>query len=286
MLIFIGSLPSLHGGNSLEPMNLWALYGIGADIRPVGTLSAEGRIADNLRVIYSASFALEYLLDELGLPLEQCRGSASTLKASLASLIDANPEETIGAERNREIRENLKAFETIFRNELPFVPAYCVTPKSILSTPKLVNAADEMFTEAIRSRLPPKAVNDIRSAGRCLAFNLPTAVGFHILRALEAIAVDYVVRASGSKPTKRDLGEYIRLLANNGAHADVTFSIDQIRKLYRNPLMHPEDELDSEEAVDLFLLCRSAINTTIRDMEDRKLFDAPVPVATAVANVP
>src|SRR6266536_2929824 len=81
------------------------------------------------------------------------------------------------------------------------------------------------------------------------------------------------LRQPGERPERRELGVYIAILKTQKASEDVTFIIDQIRRLHRNPLMHPEDTLTPDEALDLFLLCRSAISTTISDMEAKKLFD-------------
>lgn len=48
--------------------------------------------------------------------------------------------------------------------------------------------------------------------------------------------------------------------------------------------MHPEDVLNVDEALDLFLLCRSAINTTLSDMESKKLFEVKEEKPVTVSN--
>jgi hypothetical protein len=180
------------------------------------------------------------------------------------------------------LKEALNAFEIILRNTLSSVPVYQVSPKGILSTDKLVNGSEQMFSKAVLDRLSDIAISDIKAAGRCLAFNLPTSSGFHIIRALEAVVVDYIVRKTGSRPPKRDLGAYVDILRQEHANDDVVFVIDQIRRLHRNPLMHPEDVLDPDHAMDLLLLCRSAINATISDMEVQNVFSKPIKLAQAV----
>jgi len=113
---------------------------------------------------------------------------------------------------------------------------------------------------------------DIQQAGKCLAFEMCTATGFHALRALESVMCEYL-RLRDITPTKRDMGEYVRLLVGDGADQGVIAIIDQLRKLYRNPLMHPEDNLETtDEAIGVFQLSTTAIGGLIRDMEKRKLF--------------
>ena len=40
----------------------------------------------------------------------------------------------------------------------------------------------------------------------------------------------------------------------------------QITNLYRKPLMHPQDMLTPDEAVNLFCVCQSAVEGLVSDM--------------------
>ena len=274
----------------LNSVNLWGFYAIGGNIRKLASLQGSAPLAECHAILSDAEIALNFLLyNENMLPLEDCRGSGGELWNQLRAHIqraNAQPEAPLGEHECAYLQEALKAFDIILRNTLASAPAYFVVPKGILSTSKLVNAAEEMLSKAVLQRLSGTAVSDIRAAGRCLAFNLPTSVGFHILRALEAVVIDYIVRKTGTRPTKRDLGEYVRILKAEGANEDVSFVIDQIRRLHRNPLMHPEDTLTEDESIDLFLLCRSAINATVADMETKHLFAVTDPSAAVIPGIP
>ena len=57
----------------------------------------------------------------------------------------------------------------------------------------------------------------------------------------------------------RNWGAYIRILRTKGADEKVIASLDQIRELHRNPVMHPEETLSSDEATTLFGIAQSAI---------------------------
>ena len=95
---------------------------------------------------------------------------------------------SVGAVYIKTFAEKLK--ESVLRSELLVLRAYSVSDKGILSILKLVNAAEEMFSKGVQDRLSEIAKRDVQSAGRCLAFTLPTACGFHIIRALEGVVVD------------------------------------------------------------------------------------------------
>jgi len=56
----------------------------------------------------------------------------------------------------------------------------------IYHTALLVNRADEVFAPDVLDRLSERTRAEWRAAGRCLAFHLHTACGFHLLRAAES----------------------------------------------------------------------------------------------------
>jgi len=45
--------------------------------------------------------------------------------------------------------------------------------------------------------------------------------------------------------------------------------IGQIRDMYRNPLIHPEDNLDEDRAIILFDVCKSAIVAMVSEMNEK-----------------
>jgi hypothetical protein len=78
---------------------------------------------------------------------------------------------------------------------------------------RLIGEADKVFPECLRKTLISEQVlNDFRVAGRCLAFDLPTACGFHAFRAADAMIRPYHTHFVGVPPGKepKDWGGYIR----------------------------------------------------------------------------
>jgi hypothetical protein len=166
----------------------------------------------------------------------------------------------------------IEGFGITFQDELDRVPMFTVTPKGNLDVRRLVKGISDGFPKSTIELLDGFVMNDINYSGRCLAFELPTSSGFHILRAVETCAKAYVYSATGSLPpiNKRNWGEYIEQLKNANAHNDV-LDVLRILKTKRNPLMHPYDNLDVDEAISLQCLSQAGIDTIVEDLRRRSL---------------
>lgn len=131
-------------------------------------------------------------------------------------------------------------------------------PEGIFDTPALVDAADECFPKDIRPHIPQKSIADWRAAGRCLAFNLLSASGFHVARAVEGtLELYYQLYTSSPGETLNGMYDYIKELEKLKAPSPVPeqktlAELEQIRKDYRNPLMHPRVVLSESDAKMLF----------------------------------
>ena len=166
----------------------------------------------------------------------------------------------------------ITSFLTSLQDELDRIPAFTVTAKGNMDVRKLAAAMSKGFPESTLELLNDFVRNDIDHSGRCLAFDLPTSSGFHILRAVETCAKAYVHAATGTLPPmkNRNWGEYIFQLKNAGAHEDVA-DLLRILKAKRNPLMHPYDDLDVDEAISLLCMCQGGMDTIVEDLRRRSL---------------
>lgn len=157
------------------------------------------------------------------------------------------------------IKSCLTTFEAVFNAELSEATAYFVPSKGIYSTAALVDKADQCFPSDIASEIPEKARADWRSAGRCLAFNLLTASGFHVARAVEATMEAYYMFHSGKTETLIGWEAYCRALealprnATDPAPSERTINeFRQMKDDFRNPIMHPRVSLNEGDAKILF----------------------------------
>jgi hypothetical protein len=68
---------------------------------------------------------------------------------------------------------------------------------------------------------------------------------------------------SKEQPKKRDLGAYLDTLRDCGLDAKAISVLHNIRALERNPLMHPEDYLSQDDAINIFNISVAAFDRLI-----------------------
>lgn len=208
---------------------------------------------------------------QLGLSKASCGELISTIDAImndyLEEVVDGQrrlkfPEmdsQPIPAWRWGHLHTALQTFETVLREELRGAETYHVPRRGIFFMSALVENAHETFPEEIRGAIPPKSLEEWRSAGRCLAFNLLSASGFHVARAVEGTMEAYYQEATG-KPagaTLKTWGDYLKELEpiakkDEFPSTKIISEIVQMKDDYRNPIMHPRVVLTVSDARMLF----------------------------------
>jgi hypothetical protein len=186
----------------------------------------------------------------------------------------AEPEEPIALWLVAEVREAAKEFETVLRNECQLMDTYFISKKGTYSTKDLVENAHHQVPEPSRSLLPDQAKLDFDQAGKCMAFDVPTAAAFHLLRGTEVLIREYyeiiVPGPKGAGNRMRNWGTYIRLMkAHEGDSAAVSL-LDHMRLVYRNPVTHPEENYTDERVQVLFGLCISAVVLLVQAIQTAK----------------
>ena len=215
---------------------------------------------DSLRVSKPNILSLIHAIDAI-VP----RGQDGDLTPESGQLLSDETTE-INYSRGSALRTAVTKFETVLAAELQSLDTYFISQKGTYSTPDLIEHAENMFPDAIRDDLPAQAVRDIQEAGRCLALDTPTAAGFHILRAIEAVMAKYYLLVIGNPiPTRmRNWGIYLKKLSQSEkVDTKITSFLDHIRENYRNPITHPEVILTSDEVEVLLGVATSAIRQMI-----------------------
>jgi hypothetical protein len=161
----------------------------------------------------------------------------------------------------RQIHRLLQSFEGTFASENEGSNVFSVSRKGTHDHIALMETADDNLPPDTKARLSLQTIRDIRDAGKCLALDCHTASGYHILRGVERLIIKYLEKVSGKplNPKNRNWGVYIRELRTLGADASVIGYLDHMRAFYRNPIIHPEQTLDANEAFSLFNASLSAI---------------------------
>lgn len=106
-----------------------------------------------------------------------------------------------------------------------------------------------MFPEALAFKVPA-SVKDANQAARCIAFDLPTAAAFHMHLVLERAMRAYydVVTGNKPRPESRNATAYIDSMKNHQVGDKKIFAaLADVVRFHRNPVLHPEDTLDTKE---------------------------------------
>jgi hypothetical protein len=111
----------------------------------------------------------------------------------------------------------------------------------------------------------PEALTDAREAAKALAYEVPTACGFHTFRVTESVLRKYYGHVTGGRlPKSRNIGVYLNSLTQSKKGDNkIIASLKQMTDLHRNPLIHPEVILTTEEAIATVGIARSVITAML-----------------------
>jgi len=147
--------------------------------------------------------------------------------------------------------------------ELVSHEAFIVTPKRF-DTNKLLYDIGSLMTPNVFSALPEITQYDLMEAGKCIAFELPTAAAFHLLRGTEAelrfFYYTLILRKRVDPLMWGDMVKDLRTRSRTRRHATLYNNLDNIRHSYRNPTQHPEAIYNIHDVQDLCPLCFEAIS--------------------------
>lgn len=278
------SLPLLFPlrSNNVDRVNEFHIYELASAIHPL-TQIGEGE----KDVLYSEvwhdwwrarSVLAETMSDRR--PLSVCRPAANKLSAAITSFVPEKWEDVVakypseGKEDAKadyiawRVREAAKEFETVLAAELQAMDTYLVSQIGSYNTHDLIAKAHISFPESVRITLPEQAKIDFDQSGKCIAFGVYTAAAFHLMRGTETIIRKYYEALVGTppKPKMRNWGAYQKILEKHSADKKLTDLIEHIRLSYRNPVLHPEENLTSEQVQVLFGVCISAVTLMVLEI--------------------
>ena len=263
-------------------------------LHPLADISAGQEIDKISSLLYPAQQRLESLLVQQIIPIKVSSQNGWRLHKIITDLLaKVGKKEKLEVVDAFYLTDGLRQFEAVLNAELAQMDTYYVSQKGCYSTYHLILQAEIMFPTTIRDFMTPESIEDIRQGGRCLAFELPTASGFHFLRATESVLHKYydVISHGEERPKSRNMGKYIEALEKVPNVDDKVLSVlRQIKNLHRNPIMHPEAVLDMEEASTLLGIVQSAITTMIsvvkrQQKPPKELTAPPVPVIPTLSGV-
>lgn len=273
---------SINDG-TMKQISVYDFYVLGKALEPLFQLKPESNANDAGWDAMAAHRQLVEAIQYGSILLPASREAAGALMAVLEGqfgngiriglprfVSHENPLETLGA-RAAEIEQAARDFDTVFKADMPRMTVFSAEQKGIYRTEDLIDNADHHFPDSVRQGLPKQAKLDIASAGKCLAFDVPTASAFHLWRALEIVIEAYFVSITGqtfeSAKVQRNWGSYIKALTGAEADKKVLGNLDHIRSEYRNPVMHPNENVTADEAFSLFGIGVSAITQVMQEIK-------------------
>ena len=229
----------------------------------------EGTLGEQGGHIIVASYYLQQFIED-SIFKARLRSSVPLARELLVRLNhaakDFHPEKHIGEIDAYSIRVAYDQFKVALFAELGSFTAYFATPKAGYDINILLESPERLFPPDLLKKVP-QAAHDVREAARCLAFEVPTATGFHAFRAVEAVLREYYSHVTGgaAPPKVRSMRVYTRAIRDCRAGDEKVLSaLDHLANLHRNPLSHPEDNLTLDEAIDILGLARSIISAMLR----------------------
>lgn len=240
------------------------IYDLSASLRPLSLLEQEKSISSSFYVLFRAQSVLNAFVTQsvYSSTLKATRAPGLELLAVLGALVDnENTDQELGFLNVFHVNNALDKFETVLTAEWNIGNAYWVTKKRGYDTSDLIEQAEVLFPHDLIPKVP-ESISDVRDAGKCIAFELATAAGFHIMRATEVVLRKYwdSVTSCASRPKTNNIGEYLKELDGLKAGNPKTRAVlRQIKDLHRNELIHPEVNLSLDEALSLLGIAQSAM---------------------------
>jgi hypothetical protein len=201
---------SRYGGRPLEGLAMQKidpafLFEMGDQLRKVAAINKDSPPAQAYFAMNGASGVIERTISNSiysHLLRTPCRAAANALAEQMrkmCSAILAMPDlENAQLEHFEvfQLQHLYGKFETLFLGDLQSGSLYLVSPKGGFDTDALIEGALLVFSADLATKVPD-AVGDVRQATRCIAFELPTAAGFHLHRAHESVLRVYWDNVTG-----------------------------------------------------------------------------------------
>lgn len=265
-------------GAFMRQFNPYTFYDAANALHPLEGLQQGAKLKDSYYMLFMAKAISTQLWNGDILPLVISKPAALKLWQALECVLPSDQAKIQTMDMESEIdyvsawkiRTALKELETVLSAELQSMNTYFISQTLAYNTADLISSAENMLPEIIRRVIEPTAIADIQQAGRCIAFDLPTGAGFHIMRATESVIRQYHQLVVKLKPKSRNWGKYIEALKKHKADPKIVVVLDQLREMHRNPIMHPEVVLTSDEATTLIGIAQSVIVAMGIDMIRRQ----------------
>jgi hypothetical protein len=264
--------------SKMERVKLPTFYKFGAVIGELRVLDKSDFVSNTIvmNLAFKAGLWIVFFFnatDDIALP--HTRDAANNIyqlldeyKSRLAGIAvtDQNKDDVLGELFVQRLNQEIDAFELMFEREARRVSVFAVQPKGLYDTEKLIEEGEKKFPPDLIAVMPPQVIEDIREAGRCLAFDRSTACAFHICRATEGLMRAYYKKLTGldwpPPPPKPKMAKDWKVLVDQlrveGAPKKIIERLGELRE-DRNSYAHPDVTVPVDEAPIVYETCTFAM---------------------------
>jgi hypothetical protein len=203
---------SLTGRPNMLPINLaWFVHFGGALDALVRSNDVPNAATARSLAARAKPYLDEMLKDdneEFPFSLPASRANLENLSLIVEEIISANDLERTIEDRWRDLRVRAISVRSVVLAELTVQNIFFVSEKRAYDIGVLITDGTMLFSRAVQNDFNSEEEEDIKQAAKCIAFEVPTAAGFHIFRAMESVIRRYYCAVIGTlpKPKMRNWG--------------------------------------------------------------------------------
>jgi hypothetical protein len=262
----------------MNKLNLILFYHLGKEMRTLREANKSPHRA--LNTLVNKYLALDkFLIETNEVPFPNTRKAAIALRHYLSNVFSKETGEDgvliVSQNEDLKMKSLLTEFEQEFDHDSREINILSVPNRCAYSTTILIENGESLLPPEVRNAVTDYVRNELHEAGKCLAFNVSTAAGFHLARGLESALRSYydVLSGRAARPTTKSGNDvamvgYINQV-RQWAEPKVISTLEQFTNLHRNPINHPEAVLSDEEALTLVGITVSAIAGMVTDVKTK-----------------
>jgi hypothetical protein len=199
--------------------------------------------------------------------------AAHDLRSLARELFQTEDKAVLSAEQVAKLKSMITVLRITLESEVKGIESFFITPK-IIDVTKLLDGVPSLFAPGVFNSLPVIARYDFSEAGKCIAFERPTAAAFHTLRGTEDCLKHFYCSFIRRKRVKDlmwgPMVNDLRANAKTKKFETLNNNLDNIRLSFRNPTQHPEKIYDIHEVQDLWSLCVEVVNRMCRILKEEE----------------
>jgi len=257
-------------------LNLIHFYHLGKEMRTLRSANHEPHRAFTT-LVNKFIWLKKFMLETAEIPCAKTRDAVCALEKTITDVIwkdEAHAGDLVVTDdEDRQMKIALEKFEQEFEHDSRELNILSVPNRCAYSTTLLIEEGESLLPRKVRNSVTDYVRNEIHEAGKCLAFNVSTAAGFHLARGLEsALRSYYDVLSNRAARPKTKSGKNVAMVGyidkvQAWADPKVVSTLRQFTELHRNPINHPDAVLDDEEATTLVGIVVSAITAMVNDVK-------------------